>query len=105
VSANGIDEAIERIAAEPEFAGAVLADPAGALASYDLTDDERTSIGDALAADVEAAGYEVQGFALSLGGLDWGAVQLHNTTALGNLEGSFDRSQNPLIGYELHDGP
>ncbi|HXX89215.1 MAG TPA: hypothetical protein VEI83_03195 [Acidimicrobiales bacterium] len=101
MSAKGIDEAIERIATEPEFAGSVLADPAGALESYDLTDDERTSIGDALAADVEAAGYEVQGFSFALGSIDWGSVQLHNTAALGQFQGTFDRSQNAIVLLEL----
>jgi len=100
MSSEGIDQAIERIAADPDFATSVLCDRS-ALQSFDLTDEERTTVVDALASDLEAAGYEVQPFALDAMSINWGDVQLNNTSALGGFQGNFDRSQNALVLLEL----
>ena len=100
MSSAGIDQAIERIAADPDFATSVLSDQS-ALESFDLTDDERTTVVEALAADLEAAGYEVQAFMPVAGFINWGDVQLNNTSALGQFQGNFDRSQNALVILEF----
>jgi hypothetical protein len=101
MSSKGVDGAIERIAADPDFAGTVLSNPSDALASFDLTEDERTSISEALAADLVAAGYEVQTFAVD-SFINWGDVQFNNTAALGQFQGTFDRSQNAIVLLEMH---
>ena len=103
MSSAGIDQAIERIAADPEFATSVLTDRR-ALEPFDLTDDERTSVVDALASDLEAAGYEVQAFMPVGGFINWGDVQLNHTSALGQFQGNFDRSQNALVLLEMNEG-
>lgn len=100
MSSAGIDQAIERIAADPDFATSVLSDRS-ALESFDLSKDERTWIVDALAADLEAAGYEVQPFMAGGFSINWGDVQLNNTSALGQFQGNFDRSQNALVILEF----
>jgi len=104
MSSEGIDQAIERIAADAGFATSVLSDRT-ALESFDLTETERTSVVDALAADLEAAGYEVLPFALDAMSINWGDVQLNNTAELGQFHGAFGRQQNPLLGYEMNDAP
>jgi hypothetical protein len=101
MSSAGIDQAIERIAADPQFATTVLSDRS-ALQSFELTDEERTSVVEALASDLEAAGYEVQPFGLESMSINWGDVQLNNTSALGRFPGTFDRSQNAAV---LLEGP
>jgi len=103
MSSAGIDQAIERIAADPEFATSVVSDRS-ALEPFDLSDDERTSIIDALASDLEAAGFEVQPFGLGSMSINWGDVQLNHTSALGQLQGNFDRSQNALVLLEMNEG-
>lgn len=52
-------QALQRILKEPSFAEAVAADPASALAEYDL---DAESI-EALAADAESVSADVEGFA------------------------------------------
>ncbi|HXX90167.1 MAG TPA: hypothetical protein VEI83_08100 [Acidimicrobiales bacterium] len=84
MSRAGVDEAVDRIRGDRELAGAVVEDGADALSSFDLTDDERAAIVDALRLDVEEATSEVSGFAF--GGFEM-AMPLNNLIGVGRSLG------------------
>jgi len=83
MSRNGVDATVEQLHEDRALAEAVVADGPSALASFDLTDEERVAIANALLADVEAAQGEVSGF----GSWNLGNVQLNNLGGVGRSLG------------------
>ena len=103
MSSRGVDEAIERIARDNDFAREVLAEPDRALGPFDLTSDERSSVADALRRDVDAAFGEVTGFMPTA--VELGSVQLNNLIQVARFQGTFDRAAEQLVLLEMRGQP
>jgi hypothetical protein len=99
MSTAGVDAAVERICADEQFAGAVVRDGTAALeGGFDLTDDERADIANALRADVEDATGDVEGFiVMPSGSPGFGGIQFNNLSQVASLKGTWDRRANQLV--------
>jgi hypothetical protein len=91
MSRQGVDEAIERICSDEQFALAVLGDGEAAFGDAELTPEERTEIVEALRADIDDITGDVQGFIVMPSGHPLANVALPSLTQFAVAGGTFQR--------------